>query len=257
MKQPMNERTENTLPPQPRLQIIHLLLWTAGTALVLATWRHGVDAYQEYPSAIRLLMLVQLVFHGPLEGAAVASLGVWAYRARKGIPFPVSPGEWTLVVYGVKAVAWAVMATLWRGLFGSLSLPHEGVSLTVWLVLLSCIHLLEAGLFLTATVHVRTAPAWRLFLAGQAVHAVVAGWRWAIFGLNTQLYFPVLQFLEQAAALIANAIACICFVLLILAVVRDWRQRTPRGWMHWVGVVTALVSMVMGAAWIVVPQVIS
>jgi hypothetical protein len=34
-------------------------------------------AYQEYPSAIRLLMLVRLVFHGPLEGAAVASLGVW------------------------------------------------------------------------------------------------------------------------------------------------------------------------------------
>jgi peptidoglycan biosynthesis protein MviN/MurJ (putative lipid II flippase) len=63
--------------------------------------------------------------------------------------------------------------------------------------------------------------------------------------------------LEQAAELTANVIACVCFVLLILAVVRDWRRRTPRGWMHWVGVVTALVSMVMGAAWIVVPQFLS
>lgn len=43
----MNERPESILPLQPRLQIIHLLLWTASTALVLATWRHGVDAYQD------------------------------------------------------------------------------------------------------------------------------------------------------------------------------------------------------------------
>jgi EamA domain-containing membrane protein RarD len=67
--------------------------------------------------------------------------------------------------------------------------------------------------------------------------------------------FQVLQFLEQAAVLIANAIACVCFVLLILAVVRDWRRRTPRGRMQWVGVVTALVSMMISADWIVAPPV--
>jgi hypothetical protein len=255
---PINvESPENELPPQPRLQIIHLLLWTAGTAVVLATWREHF-AGSDSRSAAQVLAMVGFLLQAPLAGAAVASLGVWAYRARKGRRFPVQPGEWMLVVHGVTALAWAVVLMLTRILFETPIRLDGATTLTFfWLLAASCVYLIcvfliEAGLYLTAAIRVRTAPAWRLFLACQGLRAFVNASRWASNGLDTAFDLPELILLERFAAMAANATVCVCLVMLIIAVVRDWRRRTPRGWMHWVGVVTALVTTLISIAWIVV-----
>lgn len=246
---PQEDLPEGTWPRQPRLQIIHLLLWTAGTAVVLGAWRGPANELPAELDLIRVLSMIQFFTVAPLLGAGVASLGVWAYRASRGIPFPFHPGHWVLVTLGLETLLRAGASMVWRGLFGGFLFDSGEIRFVVWALTWSSISLIGVGLFLTAAVRVRAGLSWKVFLGGQAAHASAISLRWAVTALLPTWWPPLASFAE-------GVVACVCIVLLFVAAVGDRRQRTHRDWMHWLGVITALVAMLTHVTWIVIVRFI-
>ncbi|MCL4203316.1 MAG: hypothetical protein KJ000_12515 [Pirellulaceae bacterium] len=246
VRSPKGEFLEGPGPQPPRLQIIHLLLWTAGTAVVLGAWRGQLNVPVDF-GLIRVLVIIQFFTLAPLLGAGVASLGVWAYRASRGIPFPFQPGHWVLVTLGLETVLRAGAFTVWRGLFGESIFNSADIRFVVWAITRSSISLIGAGLFLTAAVRVRAGLPWKFFLGGQAAHASVNSLIWAVRAF-IRSWWP------QRALFAEGAVACVCIVLLFVAAAGDRRQRTHRDWMHWLGVITGLAAMLTHVAWIVIVQ---
>jgi hypothetical protein len=244
---PKGEFPEGTLPRQPRLQIVHLLLWTAGTAVVLGAWRGQLNEVPADFVLIRVLSMIQFFAVAPLLGAGVASLGVWAYRALRGIPFPIHPGHWVLVTLGLETLLRAGTSTVWRGLFGESVYDSTEIRFVVWALIWSSISLIGAGLFLTAAVRIRAGLPWKVFLGGQAAHASIISLRWAVTA-----FIP--SWWPQLALFAEGVVACVCIVLLFVAAAGDRRQRTQRDWMHWLGVITGLAAMLTHVAWIVIFQ---
>ncbi len=90
-------------PAPPPLRIAHLMLWTAGSAVILAMYRGIFDEIEpSVPHAIRLILTVSLLLGSMICGAAISSVAVFLYRRfTKGPPFPVQPGHWLLLILGV------------------------------------------------------------------------------------------------------------------------------------------------------------
>lgn len=94
--------------PQPRLGIIHIMLWTAGSAMILAMYRAMVD-FDDMPEQARAQWYVMQIGYSIAYGAALAGAILFAYRRlTKGTPFPVLPGHWLLLTWGLVFIASSV-----------------------------------------------------------------------------------------------------------------------------------------------------
>ena len=102
---------------RPRLGIVHLLLWTAATAVVLSV-RGAWMRWETFPPdellAARIGHVVTCIAYGAILAGIIVLL--WG-RFRGGIPFPDAPGHWLLLflVAGVlldaaaEGVSWYVV----------------------------------------------------------------------------------------------------------------------------------------------------
>jgi len=95
----------DAVPPQPeRLSILYLMIWTAGSAVILAFYRQTF-VQSSSPSNPFWLQTLYALLMSPLQGAGVGAVALMAWRRFcGGRPFPAQPGHWLLVITGVMAL---------------------------------------------------------------------------------------------------------------------------------------------------------
>jgi len=110
-------------PPDPgeRISILYLMVWTAGSAVILTFYRLSMSQREGLPASTAnpdWLQAAYALLMSPLQGAGVAALGLMMWRRfRGGRPFPRQPGHWLLVITGLMALLnWPVYLVMY-GLF--------------------------------------------------------------------------------------------------------------------------------------------
>ena len=97
-------------PPDPgeRISILYLMIWTAGSAVILAFYRQSMSQTQGLPASALTppwLQTAYALLMSPLQGAGVAAVGLMMWRRfRGGRQFPRQPGHWLLVISGLMAL---------------------------------------------------------------------------------------------------------------------------------------------------------
>lgn len=224
-------------PAQPPLSIAHLMLWTAGSALILAIDPQALDEVEfATPGDLRTIITVHRLFSSTIYGVAIASVAIFVHRRfRKGPPFPVQPGHWLLFIQGLLVLftlpAWSVFVLLQSRWISDGDIRWFTPSiLFVGLQVLS--HGITIGGYGWALRRLQAERRWRLlfwFELGLGVCNLLAcltEWvRW----------WPASSFLafEWMSAFVSA-------VWLVVVAILDWRQRTRRDWLHWTGVVVQL-----------------
>jgi hypothetical protein len=104
-----------TGPPDPgeRISILYLMVWTAGSAVILAFYRQSMSQTtgpESSPMNPPWLQTMYALLMSPLQGAGVASVGLMVWRKIfGGRAFPRQPGHWLLVISGLTSlINWPV-----------------------------------------------------------------------------------------------------------------------------------------------------
>jgi hypothetical protein len=229
-------------PAAMRLSIAHLLLWIAGTALVVAlfpvNWLGGPDllmdreSYFQKVQARQTLERLSVVAVAPCYGAAIASLLVACSRLLFRRPgFPSLPGHWPLIHLGLWIL---IVGIIIRGTpdrdFSPYNLhllrQHHGAALVILFVVL-------------------------LAAAIGAVLAVRDPWRWrmAVRCHLVAVVVPIVAFLivppasERSLAMTGTLVVLCWYIAALIAVLGglwDFITRERFDLFHWVGVISLL-----------------
>jgi hypothetical protein len=145
---------EETAGPGERLSILHLMVWTACTALILAFYRQSMSLPESSINPAWLRVVTALV-GAPIQGACVASLLLVLWRkAKGGRPFPRQPGHWLLVIPGV------VTLLSWPWWMLILLVMNSNMSVYVFFYRIPLL-VLFCGLAVFAIGRLRSEPRWR------------------------------------------------------------------------------------------------
>lgn len=208
--------------PEPRPRIIHLMAWTGCTAAFLGVQQLLLNGmYGPFHSGSGAFAIQRVAF-GIGAGIALASLGMLAVRRSRGIPFPIHPGEFLLVLHGLSVVATFVA---WGGIL--LLFGFQDSRLTMLAVFLPYLVVTAiAAIWAVMRIPLRR---WRAFFVIFVLAIVVK------YGLP--LISPVIwMFGWLPVRLIYSAIQLAIPVVLAFAVWRDKRARERRPWTHWLGI---------------------
>ena len=245
-----SDKSQNLSTPivQPRLGLIHFLIWTAGSAAILACQQAFVDL-SEFPPSHRTFWLVANIIYSMIYGASVGSLVICAWRQLPGsVPFPTQPGHWYLVMCGVAAVVgWAGYAAM------ALRYP-SGDDTYEYLVARYRFYLLMR-LPMDATV---------LFIALFAASKCIQR-RWFVLFLIVAIdailrivtiilvvkfsdYSPFLYGIEE----FVHGVGALFALPVMIVVLRlDLRAGDRRDWLHWCGVAVGVSGSSLYVVWFV------
>jgi hypothetical protein len=222
--------SEPGIPDQPRLGIIHFLVWMACAAVYLGMNR----VWGARVVACGLQDPEEMVFVG-LKGigaaAALGGLALWAARRSRDWRFPRYPGEYLLVVLGVSAL----------------------LSLVVFVTSLAFDPSNSFTVFFLSNVSSVLSPIPALLLVWAAVFVKVPRWRWLFYVSAASQLLPALG---------SSGIAFRCFHLhefvfyavwawLAVVVISDHLRSLRYPWTHWLGVAVYLWSGAVAAGWYV------
>ncbi len=229
------DRSPESAPPspaggQPPLGILHLLVWTLGSALMFSLLRQSDGAELRPVSWGRSLVYL---FYGLVYGGALGSLLLPPWRWwRRGVPFPEAPGHWLLLTNGLIALLLGLSLFL---------LPRPATTrVDLWLHAASTAA--PAVLYLWGALAPRGGTAWALVLALlgtlhllQALCLVLlAGTRPG--GIELMAY-DLFRLLQSYGTLAAG-------LLVIVASLADVYRRVGRDWLHWAGAFVELATIV-------------
>jgi hypothetical protein len=247
--------------PAPRPGIAHVLVYTACVAVELAVWQAdgpfgfdpSFDTFESLPQAIAWTALALVGMS--LTAFGMATVPVMIARWWKRMTFPFAPGEWLLAAIGI--AGWLqLLVTFAMQIVSPEELGELDLRSTLFELMLS------RGLLMLAFTTTMAIGAWRLrrekrwavCLAGwgmatgvQAFVSLVGAW---------QMWFdgPVGSFEGDsvAAVFIALGGAITAVVAFCVAVILDLRWRTPRGWLHWLGIATIVAMVLLSIVQIIV-----
>lgn len=232
-------------PTRPRLGIGHIMLWTAGSAVILGIYRAGADISGMLSDWFWYL---KMTVNSITYGAAVSAVVLFIYwRLTSGPTFPVQPGHWLLLIPGALGIANFVAYT-------SLSLVSDwstGLPADLMTVAQLVFPRIAGGvLCVVAAVRLIDVRCWRLYFWSKAIVELLQATMYVhIFGL---IEFPsVLSFVHPIAVALGSIVL---FIWLIVAIVLDWRRRTQRDWLHWTGIAVAFsepILFLIQLAWLV------
>jgi hypothetical protein len=211
LEQPASPLPTLDSSPEPRLGILHLLVWTAcvavycGLAQSLGLNERNPDAFDMTLSVLRSLGV----------GAALGGVLLWAARRRRGLAFPVHPGEYLLVVKGINI---ACLVLFYGGAKRSGLLDLH--SLLIWRCLTILLNLIY-GAALAWAIHRVKASRWRLFfiiLGADLCSCCVSG---------------LLSLGYQSLTVLGD-------IVLVGVLLKDRADGLRYPWPHWVGIGTKL-----------------
>ena len=248
---------------RPRLSIAHLMLWTLGTAIVLAfsraqiamlePARTSIDNFVE-ADALGTVQKVTAIAVSPFTGLAVALLIAVAWRlVRRGPLLLVQPGHWLLLIAGVTFLKNVAVQLAGYGVMRALMVDER---IELMLSFRSIVDAMGsaaiAALYLIAWERTAQPPRWRVyFLAGSAVFWLVA--------IGTLLILAT-NFVEQGQSALMVTIAVLGVPLVIVflvsfpwAVGRDIWNKQRRDMLHWAGVIVVVATVLAAVANSVIP----
>ena len=230
-------------PEQPRLGIMHLLVWTACVAVYFSVVRALVPP----DWAPRLEPSLILAVGAEIGRAtALGGLLIWVARRYRRLPFPEQPGETFLVLLGIDAARIVLSLPIGYGVeLGAIPWWAQALFSSL-AVLLICV------LYLIAAVRTKTLR-WRVyFITVLAASAIVVLLPLSLM-LAESLLGPtftagrrLIPFLPDLPRLLPGAV-------LLFVAVKDARQGLRYRWTHWLGTGIGLWNGLLGilsAAWV-------
>ena len=230
-------------PEQPRLGIIHFMVWTACAAVYFSIVRTAQLGFAEKVPVDGLMFA--WLGQGVGAGAALGGLVLFAARRYRGPRFPTQPGETLLVLLGVGVViefvrylASFLMVAALTADPNSAPMPFrfdgssQSLLLTVVAIVQGALSVFLFVLYIIAVVRTKIL-------------------RWRLYFL-TVIITPVLYFLAAPAAgllgrpsvwlvLLFSGVTHLILTAVLLAVVSaDAYQKLRYRWTHWLGVAVAL-----------------
>lgn len=227
--------------PQPRLGIIHIMLWTACVAVML-TIQGGIYQVIQTPEASVLRMLLRGAWAAVL-GAGLATLFVFFARRRRGIPFPVHPGHWLLLILGT---TYGLHQLAWVPTFFVNDWVHEhndGVEFVQALVRAS-VPLAACGLYAVATAAHRCCTRWAVLFGLRAGASAFM----CCLGLLEALMLATAGYPREFWR-VAYLIEFFFWFVMAVTVVLDVRARSARDWLHWTGVAMIQTASTLACIW--------
>jgi hypothetical protein len=216
----------------PQFGIIHLMLWTAVTAVLLAYFLalRG-ESINHIPTPSRWLFQISQTIDAIMLASALVGSGVLIRARCYSILTKLQPGHWLTLIVSLDFVFQLAVRLLYRflNLHGieprSILTTQSGAVVTGTLI---------AAVYILAFTKLRDAKRWRILfgakMLGAGVNAVVnliflvtilsTAWPSSVMWIS---FFPGIWFV-------------VVFIMLITVAVLDLRGRTPRDWLHWLGV---------------------
>jgi hypothetical protein len=230
----------------PRLAIVHIMLWTACTAGFLGVQRQWLSGVNHQFRDADLVFDIAFAF---LAGPGLAALCVLPVWRRAGYRFPTHGGEWLLLMSGCLVVLVVLGSLALRVLFTSgellrMSDPYDYGSLALFLKVSKAIN--------CAVVTILAIVSWLAFVSLRGRTA----WRWFFFALAVPLtLFGILSSTELIAsstllldppewvAWTGRGLAICLPVVLLIAMIRDFRSPERLPWTHWLGVAVIVLQV--------------
>lgn len=211
-----------------RLGIIHLMLWTTGTAFILMFQRLIAEMMAALPFEVSRRQMTDIVY-ALAGGAAVAAVPLWISLRRRGAAFPRQPGEWLLLCQGGAILLNEVVTLL---MLGGITIYTTYTTVTSgsaqWNMYLAlAIQALAAFLFLLPLFRLREGRWWRAFFLLQGAMLLMQIPLLLLFQFGYLSIWLVAKFfyLDHLPSLV-----------LLIAVAQDVRRRESRVWTHYAGV---------------------
>ena len=232
-------------PPEPfhppRLGIIHLLAWTAVTAVLLkismaAGWLDSPT--DELPRALRIFFTTTTSIYTMVLAAGVVGTSVIFRACLRGVPGRLQAGHWMLVTATVVTVFalpfWLVIP------IAETYLDSEFSSFIFYsdIAVQSAAALLEAVLWLLATIRMREAFRWKALLGFFVVRDATL----CIIYLGAIFSYSLF---DLASLPVGAAIGLLALPLVVLI---DLWHCVQRDWLHWLGVAIIITFEVLSIA---------
>jgi hypothetical protein len=237
---------------RPKLSIAHLMLWTLGTAIVLAFSRAqfaaigsaGPDVDEMFDGDARGIYLrILAVVSAPFSGVAVAFMIFALWRKYRGHPLPISqPGHWLLVLGGVSFFIHAANQFVQQTLLDGMG---DEVFFGAGMLLAALAQAVTAGVlaglsFWACRTIDRSQRWWLYFSANGAMYSL----------LSASVLLMVAAFAAEPIAIILAIVLAIAGAVIFMvwvvsfpwAVAGDLWHQERRDALHWAGVVVVLVN---------------
>jgi hypothetical protein len=226
----------------PRLQVIHLMLWMAATAIAFLPYQmQRLAQVRLSPGAEVLSPSVSATAMGTMRGLAAGSYlfvtaALWYWKLR-GYMFRLQPGHW----FAFEGVGQWIMATgTWLLLIASEGPPFGAFPLFMFPRLI--VGFVFFFLFMRLALRSQEPPRWRWTYAAIAL-SPIATWL-----LTMAAMFTIGMRGQVGAFMIPNAAAAVSMTLFFLvAITGDWRSHAQRHWSHWLGAGMRLVVLAASA----------
>ena len=232
----------------PRLGIIHLLAWTAATALLVIFWMAttemiGDDGGDSIPRAIRVAQQVVWSIQLTALAAGLVGTGILLLAKIRRLRGRFQPGHWLLLI---STLIWAPSLLVPWALFLLIGTPDSvdtpSASSLVWISrtwnLVTTSTSFAAYFF--ATFVCKAGNRWRICFAVLAAFGLMQTFRYvgALFSVSLFWWTKPLQY----RSLIVGAV-------LLMAVLIDLRRGPRRDWLHWLGVAIIATGVLLSVAW--------
>lgn len=224
--------------PRSRLQIKHLLAWTAACAIVAAARTAWTD-WESLPAENHNYLRVGHLIMSLAYGAGLASLLIVFWRRwRSGLAFPADPGHWLLILIATAAVVDGLSTfaiRIYNHSHGAPSWEYYSFHTQQAAVLVT---LATVCVIFARSMHADLSWSLTLLLLGgillglASIHALLlAGYR----------HLALWHVREYAQLFAAVGLGLVMLVVSIL----DRRRFPNRDWLHWGGVTVFLAVLSM------------
>lgn len=237
------------------------MLWTLGTAIVLACSRAQLSAFETGPfdrqlfaGSLGTYYRVMAIVTAPFTGMAVAFLMVTGARLYRRQPLPLwEPGHWILLIFGVLFLLNVAVQFL------SFLVQSEAIvrrDLTVVLVLTvvsqAAIVLPSAWLCWLAWRRIARPPRWR-FVFGSSFVLCIFWIVAAVLTTGSMVLGDLSLFVMLPVAIVSIPIVIAWLISFPSAVIQDLWLRERYDALHWAGVVLVIVNVLAGISSMVFP----
>ncbi len=225
----------------PRLGIIHLLAWTAATA-VLLKYSLAMDMLAEAggdsirPSRDLFQEVLSFVGNTAVAAALVGACILLLAKIRR-LPGRFQPGHWLLLITALTSLlnlsVWGLYVAAQAAGFGDYSSLHW------FLMVYGLVWVIQAGMYFYAGRASRDCRRWKVCFAVMAFLSLVRGlWYVGVFLLDS----PLSSFSFPLGKLILGPV-------LLVVVIVDVRRGPRRDWLHGLGVAVIAISVLLWVAW--------
>jgi hypothetical protein len=232
-------------PREPRLSIMHLMIWTATSAAMMAffnlwTSLQSSSARASVAESLKSpVMMTMQTLWAMGTGAYLGGVLMFISRRLRGMRFPVQPGEWLMVTFGIGNL---VNLTVYLALMAMDN--RDQSTFGGFIIFHSVRQLVHTAEFLMPAVMCKDSVAWRAFFwVATAVSLLALGL--VLVGIVDEMSF--FRFFQPG--IFRGVTLGICALIFALAVIGDLLRRTNRAWVHWVGVVSLAVLSLSNEAY--------